>query len=192
MSHDEKRFDPGRAQILLDPARLARWDPENFLGRFAIQPGQAVVDVGSGPGFWTLPLAKMVGPAGVVWALDGSQDLLDMLAEREPPPQVHPILAELPEIRLPSAAVDLAWAAFVYHEVPQPEVLASELRRVLKPGGTAAILEWRPDGIGEAGAPRSHRVQPAQVIAWLNAAGFAEPVQSWRDDDAYLVEAHQK
>jgi ubiquinone/menaquinone biosynthesis C-methylase UbiE len=189
MSHDEKRFDPERAHILLDPVRLARWDPENFLGRFAIEPGQAVLDVGSGPGFWTLPLAKIVGPTGVVWALDGSRDLLTMLAERQPPSHVHPIWGELPGIELPAAAVDLAWAAFVYHEVPQPETLASELRRVLKPGGTAAILEWRPDAVGEAGPPRSHRVQPAQVIAWLSAAGFADPVQSWQDDDAYLVEA---
>jgi hypothetical protein len=73
MPHDEKRFDPERAHILLDLARTGRWERERFLERFPIEPDQAALHRDFGPGFWTLPLATMVGPAGVVWALDGSR-----------------------------------------------------------------------------------------------------------------------
>lgn len=188
MAHQDKRFDPKRVQVLLDPDRLAKWDPPRFLKRFGIQPGQTVLDLGSGPGFWTLPLAEIVGPAGEVWALDVSRELLDALAERKPPAHVRLLHSELPKIALPDATVDFAWIASVFHEVEPAEELAAELRRVVRPAGRVAVLEWRPDASGEGGPPREHRVGPDQVIARLQAAGFAEPKQTWQDADNFLVE----
>jgi SAM-dependent methyltransferase len=171
--HDEKRFDPARKGYLVSPDREARWSPQHFLLRLGLRTGQSVVDVGSGPGFWTLPLAGIVGPAGRVWALDVSQELLDDLAARNPPSQVQPVPSVLTHIELPDAAADLAWVAFVIHEVEPPAAFSAELRRVVKPGGRVAVLNWRPAAAGQAGPPRAHRVSPEQVIAWLNLAGFA-------------------
>ena len=42
---------------------------------------------------------------------------------------------------------------------------------------------------GDVGAPRSHRVWPAQVIEWLKSAGFGQVQQTWQDENSYLVEA---
>jgi len=95
----------------------------------------------------------------------------------------------LPTIDVPDASVDLAWVAFVFHEVDPPENLASELRRVLHPGARVAVLEWRPDAESDQGPPRAHRLTPEQVMAWLHAAGFATAHQTWQDADSYLVEA---
>jgi ubiquinone/menaquinone biosynthesis C-methylase UbiE len=148
--------------------------------------------LGSGPGFWTLPLAEIVGETGLVWALDVSQELLDALAARNPPPQVRLLHTELPQITLPDASVDLAWLALVYHEVEPPEQLVTELLRVVRGGGHVAILDWRPDAESDAGPPRAHRVRPDQVIARLQAAGFMQAVQTWQDTDYYLVEAIKK
>ncbi len=192
MAHNDKRFDPRRQHTLLNSDRLAKWDPPRFLARFGLQPGQTVLDLGSGPGFWTLPLAEIVGSTGWVWAVDGSQELLDALAARNPPPQVHLVLSELPQIALPDTSVDLAWVAFVFHEVEPPEQLTAELRRVVRADGRVAVLEWRPDAESEAGPPRAHRVRPDQVIARLQADGFVRAAQTWQDADNFLVEAFQK
>jgi ubiquinone/menaquinone biosynthesis C-methylase UbiE len=188
MSEHERRFDPQKGKNLLSEERQARWNPPHFLKRLELQPGQAVLDLGCGPGFWTLPLAEIVGPSGRVWALDVSQELLDALAERNPPDQVQLIRDELPAINLPEGSVDLAWAAFVYHEV-EPDGLAAALRRVLRPGGQVAVLDWRPDGETNTQPPSKHRVWPDEVKQALRQAGFSQVLEAWRDPDAYLIVA---
>ncbi len=190
MEHDNRRFDSHRQQILTSPERWALWDPPRLLARLGFQAGQSVLDLGSGPGFWTLPLAEIVGSEGSVWALDASQEMLDTLASRNPPAQVHLMRTELPKIGLPDRSIDLAWTAFVFHEVEPPDELARELDRILKPSGRVLVLDWRPDGEGEKGPPRAHRLTPEQVIAWLRAAGFANLREIWQDADNYLVEGN--
>jgi len=189
MSYDERRFDPQHQHRLLNPERQAHWDPPRFLARFGLQAGQTALDLGCGPGFWTLPLAELVGKSGLVWAVDVSQEVLDALAARNPPPQVRLQRMELPTMDVPDATVDLAWVAFVFHEVERPERLASELRRVLRPSARVAVLDWRPDADSDQGPPRAHRLTPEQVMAWLHDAGFATARQTWQDADSYLVEA---
>lgn len=169
--------------------RWQRWDPPCFLGRLDLQAGQTVLDLGCGPGFWTLPLAEIVGPQGTVWALDVSQEMLNALAACHPPSQVRLLHGELPAIDLPDGSVDWIWSAFLFHEVEPPEQLAVEMRRVTHPGGRVAVLDWRPDTAGDDGPPRSHRLSAAQVGEHLRAAGFQDVVQTWQDEDAYLIEA---
>lgn len=189
MAFDRRRFDPQRQHVLLDPQRQARWDPPRFLARFGLQAGQTVLDLGCSPGFWTLSLAEIIGPSRRVWALDVSQDMLNALMERQPPAQVRPLRGELPAMPLPNASVDLAWGAFVFHEITPPEDLAAELRRVMRPGGRVAVLDWRPDAESDQGPPRHHRLWPEQVIDRLRQANFAHVERTWQDADTYLVEA---
>ncbi|MFW6182797.1 MAG: class I SAM-dependent methyltransferase [Chloroflexota bacterium] len=191
MSDNEKRFNPKKRHDLLKEERHERWNPPHFLRRFDIQPGQAALDLGCGPGFWTLPLADIVGPTGRVWALDVSQEMLDTLAQREPPAPVVPVLSELPEIGLETAVSDFVWAAFVYHEV-EGDGLAAEMFRVTRPGGQVAILEWRPDDPEQSRPPKHHRVWPAQVKQALQEAGFSQVAEMWRDAEAYLITAQKE
>ncbi len=192
MAHDHKRFDAHHHQILTSAERWAQWDPPRFLARLGLEKGQSVLDLGSGPGFWTLPLAELVGPEGSVWALDASQEMLDILASRNPTAQVHLLRTELPKIALPNHFADLAWTAFVFHEVEPPEELARELRRVLKPAGRVLILDWRPDAESEKGPQRAHRLAPEQVMAGLREVGFTSVEQIWQDADNYLIEGKTK
>lgn len=185
----ERRFDPGKREGLLSSRRRERWQPLSFLSRLDLRAGQVVLDVGCGPGFWTLALAELVGPEGTVWALDASQEMLADLVRRHPPSQVRLLPGELPTIGLPDASVDWSWAAFVFHEVEPPAQLAAEMRRVTRPGGRLAVLDWRPDAPSDNGPARSHRLSAAEVSEYLQAAGFRSTKRIWEDEEAYLIEA---
>ncbi len=189
MAAHERRFDPHHRELLLDPARWAKWDPPRLLATLDLHPGESVVDLGCGPGFWTFPLAEIVGPEGVVWALDVSPEMLEALAARHPPRQVRPLRSELPHIDLPDASVDAVWGAFVVHEVEPLDALMREIHRVLRPGGRVGLLDWRPDAVSEEGPPRSHRVAPEVVRQALEAAGFHILPTGWQHEDAYLIQA---
>jgi ubiquinone/menaquinone biosynthesis C-methylase UbiE len=189
MTQNERRFDPEKKNALTGAERQARWNPAGLLAGLGIRAGQTVLDLGCGPGFWTFPLADIVGADGAVWALDVSQEMLDALAGHNLPAQVRLLRSDLPDIDLPDSSVDWIWGAFVVHEVEPLEGLAAEMRRVLRPGGQLAILDWRPDAAHGDGPPRQHRVAPQQVIEQLRAAGFQRAAQTWQDEDAYLIEA---
>ncbi len=191
MNLDDRRFDHRKMDMLMGADRQARWNPSAFISRFDIRPGASVLDLGSGPGFWTFPLADKVGAQGAVWALDISQEMLDELSQRNPPKQVHTLRSELPKIDLPDSNFDLIWMAFVFHEVMPPQKLADEMFRVAKAEGVVAVLDWRPDAAGEGGPPRHHRLSIEQVIGFLHQAGFQSVEKTWQDGDAYLIEARR-
>jgi ubiquinone/menaquinone biosynthesis C-methylase UbiE len=148
-----------------------------------------VLDLGSGPGFWTIPIAHIVGLDGRVIALDVSRELLNALSARNPPSHVETLEAELPLINLREASVDVIWAAFIFHEVQPPADLASEMRRVLRPGGRLDVLDWHPEASSNGGPPRQHRFLPEQVSEYLRAAGFHDIQEIWQNEDAYLLAA---
>jgi len=187
-SHD-RRFDPADRAGLTSEQRRARWNPPRLLTLAGLQPGQTALDLGCGPGFWTLPMAEIVGPQGQVIALDVSSEMLEAAAAENPLPHVRLLHGELPAINLPDAAVDFIWAAFVFHEVEPPAALAAEVHRVLRPGGRIAVLDWRPDAQSPSGPPRADRLSPQQAEEHLRAAGLDSVRQIWHNEDAYLLSA---
>lgn len=187
MSNHDRRFDPKNHAVLSNAEREARWLPVRLLGSLGIQPSQTALDLGCGPGFWTLPLAEIVGAQGIVWALDVSQEMLDALAQRHPPAQVRPLLSELPQINLPASSVDWIWGAFVVHEVEPLAGLMNEMRRVLRPGGRIGVLDWRPDAVHDDGPPRHHRLDAEMVRRALRENGFQLLPVAWEHEDAYLI-----
>jgi ubiquinone/menaquinone biosynthesis C-methylase UbiE len=189
MSATDRRFNPKNHAALDNAEREARWRPLRLLQSQEIQASQTVLDLGCGPGFWTLPLAEIVGSQGTVWALDVSQEMLEALAERQPPAQVRLLRSELPHINLPNASVDWVWGAFVVHEVEPLSGLMNEMRRVLRPAGRIGLLDWRPDAIHDNGPPRHHRLDPEIVCGAMQESGFQLLPVTWKDEDAYLISA---
>jgi len=129
-----EREQEERTDLLLPELRLAA--------------GMRVADVGAGTGYITRRMARLVGPAGKVFAVDVQPEMVRMLADlatKDGLAQIEPVLATASDTKLPAASIDLAILVDVYHELEFPyEVLAS-IVKALKPGGRVVFVEYRAE-----------------------------------------------
>ncbi len=139
--------------------------PELLIERLDLAPGMRVLDAGCGPGRLTIPLARAVGPAGEVIALDGQGAMLAKLEERldtEGITNVRPLQAGLGEGAL-RGPFDRIVLAMVLGEVRDREAAVRELYAALGPGGILSVTEVFGD-------PDYRR--PATVRREVEVAGF--------------------
>jgi len=158
-------------QGLQDPERDAWQLPERVIQALAIQPGQTVCDLGAGPGYFTLRLARAVGPAGRVFAVDVEPRILDALRsniEGSGARNVTPILGLGDDPLLPPASCALILIVNTYHHFPDPPAYLKRLASALAPGGRIANLDFREDA--EHG-PR-HRIPRADFLEQARSAGY--------------------
>jgi arsenite methyltransferase len=111
----------------------------------ALRPGEDVVDIGAGPGFLAAEMAAEVGPHGRVHAVDPSPSMRGLAAGREAPIEVDDGSAEA--LPLPPTSVDVAVATQVFEYVVDVRRALAEIRRVLRPGGRALVLDTDWDSI---------------------------------------------
>lgn len=110
--------------------------------------GERVLEVGPGTGYYTLPVAKWVGPQGAVEILDVQREMLDHTIRRaaeEGHENVVPTLGDATDLPYADASVDAAFLVTVLGETPDQDATLRELRRVLKPGGRLVVGELLGD-----------------------------------------------
>ena len=166
-------FDTRRLERLNNPGRLKELRPEQLLTQVAgVSRGMTCLDLGSGTGVFALPMAEIVGETGTVYALDNSRDVLDYLNSLNHGPQLKTVEADVAMTGLGAGIVDVCLAAFVLHELALADRSAAvaEAFRVLKPGGTIVIVEWRMDS--RIGPPADVKISPERARELLNSAGF--------------------
>lgn len=144
--------------------------------RAGFSVGQKLIDVGCGPGYATLDLAEIVGPAGEVWALERSNRFLDALrttAQARALMNIQPFEVDLETDAFPCADADGAWCRWVVAFMHEPLELLSKIHRALKPGGVFVSHEycdyrsWRV-------SPRSEVFESfvdAVIKSWRNSGG---------------------
>lgn len=122
-----------------------------ILQALALQPGERVLDIGSGPGFLALQMAEAVGPTGHVTAIDISEPMLAMARARHAAGGAEaPVAFQTADARslpFPDAALDVAVATQTYEYVSDLPRAFAELYRVIRPGGRALILDTDWDSI---------------------------------------------
>jgi ubiquinone/menaquinone biosynthesis C-methylase UbiE len=124
-----------------DLYRLFR-DPYKALRAAGLQPGQEVLEVGCGPGFFTVPAARLVGDEGRVHALDINPLALERVrhkAEQEGVTNVCTILADAAQTGLPDESFDLIFVFGLARARGGRERIMAELHRLLRPGGRLSI-----------------------------------------------------
>ncbi|HJR59419.1 MAG TPA: methyltransferase domain-containing protein [Vicinamibacterales bacterium] len=143
------------------------------MDHLGIGEGSVVADLGAGGGWFTIRLARRVGPNGSVYAQDIQPQMIGAIkrrVEREELKNVRFVLGTPLDPQLP-AAVDVVLIVDAYHEMEQPQTLLRNVRKSLKPGGRVGIVEFTKKGHGP-GPPMEERVDPERVIRDAEAAGL--------------------
>ncbi len=124
--------------------------PHPFLTRARLrriltpQPGERVLEVGPGTGYYTLEVAKQIAPDGVLDILDLQQQMLDHTmrkASERHITNIVPTQGDAQELPYPDATFDAAYMTVTLGEVPDQDAALRELRRVLKPSGRLVVGE---------------------------------------------------
>jgi ubiquinone/menaquinone biosynthesis C-methylase UbiE len=176
--------------MLERPERDEFQKPQQVMDALAFKLGERVADVGAGSGYFTVRVAKAVGPNGSVLAIDISQEMLDYLDTRVKKEKLQNVrLLKVPkdDPQLPSAGVDTILLIDTLHYVQKRSEYAKKLRAGLAPGGRLVVIDYIPKSMEERpwGPLPEQQISRETVDAEM-AAGGLKVVKSY----AFLPEQY--
>jgi arsenite methyltransferase len=169
-----------RTRDVLRRRRLVR-------GALGAAPGERILDVGCGPGFYLPELLEQVGPTGSVTGVDASPQTLELARRRtQGHDNVALHLADATALPVPDDGFDAALSVQVLEYVADPDAALAELHRVLRPGGRLVVwdVDWATVSLHSSDAARTarvlhafdrhlaHRSLPQTLTARLRSVGF--------------------
>ena len=169
-------FPPEDLGLLEGPDRDAWQQPELIMDLLGIADGATVADVGAGGGWFTVRLARRVGPNGIVYAEDIQPQMLESLVRRvrrEGLDNVLPVRGTPSNPQIPSQ-IDAVLIVDVYAEVADPVTLLRNLVPRLKPGGRIGIVDYKLDGGGPGPPDRPN--EPNESRAAIYAIAYRHQI----------------
>jgi len=144
VSNRNNRVCPVERAGSLD-SRIRRWlqNPQKILRPY-IKVGMTVLDVGCGPGFFSIDMAQMVGNSGRVIASDLQKGMLQKVRDKIKGTELEKriTLHKCEENKIGvSEPVDFVLLFYMVHEIPNKEEFFNEIRTILRPNGQALIVE---------------------------------------------------
>jgi ubiquinone/menaquinone biosynthesis C-methylase UbiE len=146
--------------------------PRPFLKRstllelLAPKPGERLLEIGPGTGYYSLDVARAVAPDGRLAILDLQQAMLDESRSRAQAAgitNIDPTHGDARSLPFPDNSFDGAFLVATLGEIPDQNAALRELHRILKPGGPLVVGEGQPD---------PHMVRPPDLQQRATAAGF--------------------
>lgn len=167
-------MDPARIERLRSPERLEYFHPDKIWEVLKPASDCTLIDIGAGVGFLTLPFAERFPQAKAYGAdiLEGMVGLLREDAAERGLGNLETVLMTPNAIDLPDDCADIIVMGQLHHELDAPEPLMKECKRLLKPGGTIAMVDWADADNGKS-PPAGRRVPVATMQAQLEGAGFS-------------------
>ena len=156
------------------PERIQEENPEEMLEQLKVQPGMTVCDMGCGDGYYTIELARRVGPTGKVIAVDIQPEMLQELSrrcEQNNLKNVDMILGLPHDPKLPEGKLDLILMVDVYHEFSNPIEMLDSMRKSLKKDGRIALVEFRGEDPQVPIKPE-HKMTKKQILKEYESNAF--------------------
>ncbi len=162
----------GYASRAVLAVRAAVWnlDIDRAMDIAGVAPGMVVGEAGAGDGYFTLPMARRVGPSGAVYANDISRRALDRLqseARRQQLDNVHIVEGDVDDPRFPRRDLEVIVIVHAFHDFSQPVEWLRNARKYLRPDATVAIIDRDPAQGGE-----SHFWPRERILRSADEAGF--------------------
>ena len=167
-------FPPQDLGLLEAPDRDLWQRPDQIMDALGIADASVVADVGAGSGWFTIRLARRVGPQGLVYAQDVQPEMLNAISrrvQREGLTNVRPVLGRGSDPRLPQATLDAVLMVDAYHEIEDRVAMLANIARALKPQGRVGVVDFRLEGTGPGPDP-AERVSPDVVVKDAEQAGL--------------------
>ena len=163
---------------------------DEILKTLNIQPGQTIVDIGSGGGFFTFLFSHLVGDKGTVYAIDTNEDFLEYInrqAAENDLTNIKTVLATEEYIPISHHSVDLVFVRNVYHHLQNRVQYFTQVKQLLSPFARVTIIEYSRHGSILSFHRRcGHNVPQEVIVEEMNKAGYTVsasfdflPVQSF-------------
>lgn len=150
--------------------RDALHEAEEIMDEAGVTAGMTVADIGAGEGYYTVRLARRVGPRGRVLAEDIVAEVIDALGQRITRENLSNVSVKLgtpADPKLPPGSFDRIFMVHMYHEISEPYALLWHLHSALKPKGEVIVVE------GDQPVER-HGMPPALLRCEFEAVGYVE------------------
>lgn len=181
MAHGEHHGKHGNPEDLdayiarMEEPERAQWQkPDEVVAALGLKAGQVACDIGAGPGYFSLRMARVVGDVGRVFAVDVEPRILEALRKRieaSGARNVTPVLALADDALLPSGACDLILIVNTYHHFPDGPAYLRRLSRSLRPGGRIVNIDFHKREL-PVGPPLDHKVSREAFIRDAQSAGL--------------------
>jgi len=150
---------------------------DEILEALDLKPGMYVADVGAGSGYFSIPIAKAVGPEGTLLATDIRQEMLDYIKRRskiEKLDNIELLLSQPEDPMLPKGKADLILMVDVYHYIQERTAFGEKLLEGLAPGGRLIVIDFLPKPWEERpwGPPPQQKLAEETLSGDLEKAGF--------------------
>ena len=150
-------------------------DPIKIVEQSGIQAGMEIADLGAGSGHYSLAIARALASTGKVYAIDIHKDILTRLKNnsvKEKLFNVEVIWGDIDKLngtKLRDFSVDMVFMCNILFQIENKEVVLSEVKRILKPGGKVVLIDWE-DSFGGLG-PKPEAVVTKEVSRKLFEKG---------------------
>jgi ubiquinone/menaquinone biosynthesis C-methylase UbiE len=170
----------------IDETQRRQWqNPEAILQEIGLKRGSTFMDIGCGAGFFTLPASRITGGSGKVYGVDSQSSSLDEIRKKAKAEGLDNIelkagMAE--ETLICEACADIVFLGIVLHDFQDPARVLKNARRMIKPGGKLANLDWKKINMS-FGPPLAKRFDEAAASSLIEGAGFT--IESVIDSGQY-------